>query len=49
MPSHKVAAELIRTSGVYIAAPSANTSGKPSPTRASPCNKGFVRKDRYDN
>ena len=35
MPSHKVAAELIRTSGVYIAAPSAHTSGKPSPTRAS--------------
>ena len=34
MPSHKVAAELIRRSGVYIAAPSANTSGKPSPTRA---------------
>lgn len=35
MPSHPVAAELIRHSGVYIAAPSANTSGKPSPTRAS--------------
>lgn len=35
MPSHKVAAELIRSSGVYIAAPSANTSGKPSPTLAS--------------
>jgi len=34
MPSHKVAAELIRSSGIYIAAPSANTSGKPSPTRA---------------
>ena len=34
MPSHPVAAELIRSSGVYIAAPSANTSGKPSPTRA---------------
>ena len=34
MPSHPVAAELIRRSGVYIAAPSANTSGKPSPTRA---------------
>lgn len=33
MPSHPVAAELIRTSGVYIAAPSANTSGKPSPTK----------------
>lgn len=34
MPSHPVASELIRSSGVYIAAPSANTSGKPSPTRA---------------
>lgn len=33
MPSHPVAAELIRTSGVYIAAPSANISGKPSPTK----------------
>ena len=35
MPSYKVVAELIRKSGVYIAAPSANTSGKPSPTLAS--------------
>lgn len=34
MPSHPVAAELIRRSGVYIAAPSANTSGRPSPTTA---------------
>ena len=34
MPSHPVAAELIRSSGVYIAAPSANTSGRPSPTTA---------------
>lgn len=34
MPSHPVAAALIRSSGVYIAAPSANTSGRPSPTRA---------------
>ena len=34
MPSHPVAARLIKESGVYIAAPSANTSGKPSPTRA---------------
>ena len=34
MPSHPVAHELIKKSGVYIAAPSANTSGKPSPTRA---------------
>lgn len=34
MPNHKVALELIRTSGVAIAAPSANTSGRPSPTTA---------------
>lgn len=34
MPAHPVAAALIRQSGVYIAAPSANTSGRPSPTRA---------------
>lgn len=34
MPSHPVAMELIRQSGIYIAAPSANTSGRPSPTRA---------------
>lgn len=35
MPSHPVAAALIRASGGYIAAPSANTSGRPSPTEAS--------------
>ncbi len=34
MPSHPVAAEFIRASGVPIAAPSANTSGRPSPTMA---------------
>ncbi|MCH5267933.1 MAG: threonylcarbamoyl-AMP synthase [Lachnospiraceae bacterium] len=34
MPSHPVALELIRQSGVYVAAPSANVSGRPSPTRA---------------
>lgn len=34
MPSHPVALELIRQSGVYVAAPSANTSGRPSPTKA---------------
>lgn len=34
MPSHPVAERLIKTSGVYIAAPSANISGKPSPTKA---------------
>ena len=34
MPSHPVARALIRCSKVYIAAPSANRSGRPSPTRA---------------
>ena len=34
MPSDRQAAELIRMAGVPIAAPSANTSGRPSPTRA---------------
>ncbi|MDO4619664.1 MAG: L-threonylcarbamoyladenylate synthase [Lachnospiraceae bacterium] len=35
MPSHPVAAALIRLSGGYIAAPSANLSGRPSPTTAA--------------
>lgn len=35
MPSHPIALELIERSGTPIAAPSANTSGRPSPTRAS--------------
>ena len=35
MPSHPAAAALIRAAGVPIAAPSANLSGKPSPTSAS--------------
>ena len=34
MPNHPVALSLIRASGGYIAAPSANTSGRPSPTKA---------------
>ena len=34
MPEHKIARELIRTSGVLLAAPSANLSGRPSPTCA---------------
>lgn len=34
MPENKIAFELIRQSKVYIAAPSANISGKPSPTKA---------------
>ena len=34
MPIHLVAMNFIRAAGGYIAAPSANTSGKPSPTSA---------------
>lgn len=35
MPNHPVALSLIAESGCLIAAPSANTSGKPSPTEAT--------------
>lgn len=35
MPNHPVALDLIRKSGKLIAAPSANTSGRPSPTEAA--------------
>ena len=34
MPSHPVAMEFIKAAGGYVAAPSANLSGKPSPTTA---------------
>lgn len=34
MPNHPVALHLIAASGLYLAAPSANTSGRPSPTLA---------------
>lgn len=34
MPSDKIAATLIRRSGIYVAAPSANASGRPSTTKA---------------
>lgn len=37
MPSHPVAREIIRQAGVPVAAPSANLSGKPSPTSAAHC------------
>lgn len=40
MPAHKTALALIKAAGGYVAAPSANTSGRPSPTRAS-----HVKKD----
>lgn len=35
LPSHPVALAIIRKAGLPIAGPSANSSGKPSPTRAS--------------
>ncbi len=35
MPNHKIALELIRAAGLPIAAPSANASGKPSPTHVN--------------
>lgn len=35
MPDHELARALIRAGGGYIAAPSANTSGRPSPTTAA--------------
>lgn len=34
MPEHKTALRFIRAAGGYVAAPSANTSGRPSPTIA---------------
>ncbi|MCM0649777.1 L-threonylcarbamoyladenylate synthase [Clostridium swellfunianum] len=37
MPSNVIAKELIASAGVPIAAPSANVSGRPSPTEASRC------------
>ena len=38
-PSNKIAAAMIRAGGGYIAAPSANKSGRPSPTEALYCKK----------
>ena len=35
MPNHKLALRLIEESGLFLAAPSANTSGRPSPTCAA--------------
>lgn len=42
-PSDRIAQELIKASGGYVAAPSANTSGRPSPTTAE-----HVREDLGD-
>lgn len=35
MPDHRIALDFIRASGGYVAAPSANASGRPSPTTAA--------------
>lgn len=42
MPDHELARALIREGGGYVAAPSANTSGRPSPTSAE-----HVREDLW--
>ena len=47
MPSHPAALSLIRQSGVYVAAPSANTSGRPSPTKASHVIEDMTGKIEY--
>lgn len=43
MPSHPIARALIKESGLPIAAPSANSSGRPSPNIGKPCNRGSFR------
>ena len=47
MPAHPAALALIRQSGVYVAAPSANTSGRPSPTKASHVIEDMTGKIEY--
>ena len=44
MPSHPAAAEFLRQCGVPVAAPSANLSGKPSPTAAGHVAEDFFGK-----
>ena len=39
MPSHPIALQLIKAAGIPLAAPSANLSGRPSPTTAAHCLK----------
>lgn len=47
MPSHPVARKLIKSCGVPLAAPSANVSGKPSPTTAEHVYHDLKGKIRY--
>ena len=44
MPSHPIAREIIRAAGLPVAAPSANTSGRPSPTRLEHCAEDLAGK-----
>ena len=46
-PSNNIAIELIKEAGVPVAAPSANTSGKPSPTRVERCIEDLEGKVDY--
>ena len=48
MPSHKVARALICYGGKYVAAPSANTSGRPKSNTCRACNRGLEWQSRYD-
>lgn len=47
MPAHPAALALIRQSGVYVAAPSANISGRPSPTTAAHVIEDMMGKAGY--
>lgn len=47
MPSNKIALALIREAGVPLAAPSANISGRPSPTEVSRCVEDLSGKVDY--
>ena len=47
MPSNIIAKELIKAAGVPIAAPSANISGRPSPTEMSRCVEDLSGKIEY--
>ncbi len=47
MPAHPVAQQVIRAAGLPLAAPSANLSGKPSPTQAQHVRRDLQGKIRY--
>lgn len=47
MPSNPVAKELIKNAGVPIAAPSANVSGRPSPTNIEMCIEDLIGRVDY--